>query len=154
MNRSVKVAHDIAELETLFPRVWRKVFPTLEKDPLGSLPVAQLRVVRVLNEGSKTVSELAGELQMSVSAVTHVLGRLEEKGIVVRQVSGDDRRRRLLELSAEAREAFDERKSCRVQRLAEISQGEHRELFAQLAHVLAELDTVLADSPTPLMEER
>lgn len=140
--------HDISELETLFPRVWRKVFPSVEEDPLGALPVAQLRIVRVLNEGSKTVSELATELQMSLSAVTHVLGRLEEKGIVLRQVAGEDRRRRVLELSPEAREAFALRKSCRVERLSQLAQGEHHGLFAQLTTVLAQLDSVLADGNT------
>jgi DNA-binding MarR family transcriptional regulator len=136
---------DIAELETLFPRVWRKVFPSVEEDPLGALPVAQLRIVRVLNEGSKTVSELAAELQMSASAVTHVLGRLEEKGIVLRQVAGEDRRRRVLELSAESREAFLQRKACRVQRLSKLAQGEHQKLFAELASVLSRLDSVLGE---------
>lgn len=153
MSLSRRKSEDIAELETLFPRVWRKVFPSLESDPLAALPVAQLRIVRVLNECSKTVSELAAELQMSVSAVTHVLGRLEEKGVVVRQVAGDDRRRRVLDLSAEAREAFNERKSCRVKRLSEISEGEHRELFTRLTQVLSELDSVLADSPTRPAED-
>ena len=153
MKQPVSSQREISELETLFPRVWRKVFPTIEQDPLGALPVAQLRVVRVLNEGSKTVSELAAELQMSVSAVTPVLGRLEEKGIVVRQVAGEDRRRRVLELSADAREAFAERKACRVQRLAQYAEGEHQELFAQLARVLAQIDQVLAENPPAPTED-
>jgi DNA-binding MarR family transcriptional regulator len=92
-----------ASLETLLPRLIRALFNPDPDDSLMELPVAQLRVMRTLTHGDRTVSELSEEFGLSMSACTQMVNRLESMGLVSRRGDEGDRRVRHIGLSEEGR---------------------------------------------------
>lgn len=64
-------------------RLWKSAGVTL----------TQLRILRVLREGSRSASELAQAAGLSAPSLTRVLDRLEELGLVARVADLADRRR-------------------------------------------------------------
>lgn len=107
-------------LEALWPVIARMLFRPADDDPLSELPVAQLRVIRVLALGSRTLSELAGELNLSMSAATQIANRLEEAGLVEKVGDSHDRRIRHLSLSERGTALMDARRQGRVDRVKQV----------------------------------
>jgi DNA-binding MarR family transcriptional regulator len=70
------------------------------KDPAAELPLAQLRVCRVLGDGRQSISAISRELGVSLSAVTQIADRLERSDLVERVADGGDRRVRCLRLTS------------------------------------------------------
>jgi DNA-binding MarR family transcriptional regulator len=68
-------------------------------DPAAELPLAQLRVCRVLSDGSQSISAISRELGVSLSAVTQIADRLERVHLVRRVTEDADRRIRCLQLT-------------------------------------------------------
>ena len=68
-------------------------------DPAVELPLAQLRVCRVLCDGRQSISAISRELGVSLSAVTQIADRLERANLVERVAGGVDRRIRCLQLT-------------------------------------------------------
>jgi DNA-binding MarR family transcriptional regulator len=56
--------------------------------------------LRSLHQRPKTLTELAGELGVSKQAAAKVVGEMEQRGLVEREPSPDDRRATLLRLSS------------------------------------------------------
>jgi DNA-binding MarR family transcriptional regulator len=106
------------ELEDKLPRVMRTLYRPDGADPLRDLPVAQLRLVRVLYPLGKSHSEASEELGISISAVTQVANRLEGLGLVQR-VEQADRRIKHLRLTAQGNTYMSNRIDFRVQRTME-----------------------------------
>jgi DNA-binding MarR family transcriptional regulator len=73
---------------------------TGSNDPAVELPLAQLRVCRVLCDGRQSISAISRELGVSLSAVTQIGDRLERAKLVERVADGGDRRVRCLQLTA------------------------------------------------------
>lgn len=88
-------------LEALLPLILRTIYPPREDDPFAELPLMQLRVIRTLSNGKRPMTELADELRMSASRLTHLVTRLEAVGLVRKQCHDADRRIKLVELSDE-----------------------------------------------------
>jgi DNA-binding MarR family transcriptional regulator len=103
-------------LENLFPRVQRALFHPDPEDPLRDLPLAQLRMMRLLFGSNRTPSELSVETGLSISAVTQLANRLEALGLVSRRVDEEDRRVRYLGLSPDGQAKMNERQKRRVER--------------------------------------
>ncbi len=82
----------------LLPALMRQ-FGTGKRDPAVELPLAQLRVCRILSEEAKSLSSLGRELGVSQSAMTQLADRLECAGLVQRVAKKDDRRIRRLQLT-------------------------------------------------------
>lgn len=108
------------ELETLLPQLMRSLYWRGERDAVMELPLAQLRVVKVLYEGDKTPTELADELRMSLSALTQLTHRLQESGWVERATDAADRRVKHLQLSSQGREWMDKRRAGRIDRVRQV----------------------------------
>ena len=109
------------ELTDLLPRVMRAIFTLDANDPTIDLPVAQLRLCNVLHEeGARTISVLARELQITVSAVTQLADRLESAGMVQRLAGKEDRRTRSLRLTARGADMLRARRRGRVRRAMEV----------------------------------
>jgi DNA-binding MarR family transcriptional regulator len=68
-------------------------------DPAAELPLAQLRVCRVLSDGPQSISAISRELAVSLSAVTQIADRLEKAHLVRRVTENADRRIRCLQLT-------------------------------------------------------
>src|SRR5207245_7427659 len=81
-----------ASLESLLPKLMRRLFTLDPSHPANELPVAQLRVCTILQSGPRTVSAIGEELRISVSAATQIADRLERSGLVERVAEPDDRR--------------------------------------------------------------
>lgn len=72
---------------------------TGSNDPAIELPLAQLRVCRVLCDSRQSISAISRELGVSLSAVTQIADRLERSNLVARVADGGDRRIRCLQLT-------------------------------------------------------
>jgi len=107
-------------LEELLPMVMRAVHRSDENDPLAELPIVQLRVLRVLESGSRTLSDLAHEMGMSLSGLSQVTHRMEMAGLLDRTEDEHDRRVRHVTVSAHAEELMRVRRACRTKRVAEV----------------------------------
>jgi DNA-binding MarR family transcriptional regulator len=94
------IVNDAARLEGLMPEIARNLF-TLESDhPALDMPMGQLRACAILYGGPQTLGALGERLRVSASAVSQLADRLERAGFVERVLEADDRRVRLLQLSA------------------------------------------------------
>ena len=107
-------------VEQIIPMIARRLFVIDPAHPLAEMPIAQLRLCSLLrSQESPTMSQVAEELRISVSAVTQLADRLERSGMVER-VSGAstsggerDRRARHLRLTERGRELMQSRSDLR-----------------------------------------
>jgi MarR family 2-MHQ and catechol resistance regulon transcriptional repressor len=103
-------------MEVQLPRVMRALFAADPKDPLVELQIAQLRMMRVLFLGDRTVSDLSEEFNLSMSACTQMVNRLESLGLVDRRGDVDDRRIRHIGLTDDGLMKMQARHKRRVER--------------------------------------
>ncbi len=126
-------------LEKLLPKLLRCLH-TPNDDPLAELPMTQLRIIRHLEETSLTPGALAAEMNTTLGAVTQIISRLEEAGLVIKSTDELDRRVRHLALSDRAKLLLEKRAQSRAQRasevLARMSPDERRDLMAALENLL------------------
>jgi DNA-binding MarR family transcriptional regulator len=87
-------------------------------DPAVHLPLAQLRVCRVLSDGSQSISAISRELGVSLSAVTQIADRLERAKLVRRVTENNDRRIRSLQLTARGETLLRLHDEERIRRMA------------------------------------
>ncbi len=87
-------------------------------DPAVELPLAQLRVCRVLGDGPRSISAISRELGVSLSAVTQIGDRLERAKLVRRVTEDNDRRVRCLQLTSHGETLLRLHDEERVRRMA------------------------------------
>jgi DNA-binding MarR family transcriptional regulator len=125
------------EFVVLLRQLIRQVFALDPEDPSTDLPVAQLRVCALLGDGPLTVTALAHELDISVSAATQVADRLEAAGLATRVTDQDDRRVRNLVLTPQGETLTHRRRTRRTQAartlLGRLAPEERREVLSALA---------------------
>jgi DNA-binding MarR family transcriptional regulator len=92
----------------------------LNNDVAGDLPLAQLRVCGILEEGPQSMSALSRELGVSLSAMTQIADRLERSQWVCRVAEGNDRRVRRLRLTPHGEDMMRARKKARVERVLSV----------------------------------
>jgi DNA-binding MarR family transcriptional regulator len=123
-----------ARLEALLSRITRGLYRLSDEDPFTELPIAQLRILRILFAEDRTPSELGHDLGLSVSAITQIANRLCTVGLVERRKDADDRRTRPLTLSEKGLQLMKRRRQHRVARvqsvLACIPEGRQEEILA------------------------
>jgi len=73
----------VALSEGILTRLWHE----------NDLTLVQLRVLRKLAREERTLGELGAEMSLSPTSMTRLIDRLEERGLVARERSLDDRRR-------------------------------------------------------------
>jgi DNA-binding MarR family transcriptional regulator len=88
------------------------------RDPVAGLPLAQLRVCRVLCDGPCSVSAISRALCISPSAVTQSADRLERAKLVRRVADHNDRRVRCLRLTARGESLLRRHDEERIRRAA------------------------------------
>jgi DNA-binding MarR family transcriptional regulator len=120
------LSEEAEAIASLMPKLARGLFPP-DHDPAADLPLAQLRVCGILNEGPKPMSTLGRELGVSLSAMTQIADRLERAALVRRVAEGSDRRVRCLQLTPQGESMMRRRQEARVRRI-----------LAVLAHVAPE----------------
>ncbi|HET6383799.1 MAG TPA: MarR family transcriptional regulator [Armatimonadota bacterium] len=139
-----------ALLECLLPRLMRRMF-TLDPDhPVNELPVGQLRLCSILQSGPRPMSALGDELRVSISSLTQLADRLEKAGLVERIHGCEDRRMKLLALTAEGEALMRSRQAGRIrgaaQVLAELPPGA-REKVLDTVRLL--LKVAISSQPAP-----
>lgn len=99
------IADDVREAIAAFLRLAAMV-ETMSGDLWQShqLTLTQARLLRVIREGPTAAGHLAGKLGLSAASLTRVLERLEERGLLERQVDRADRRRVTVSITARGRE--------------------------------------------------
>ncbi len=106
-------------LETLIPKLSRRLFAITSADPTAGLPASQLKICLLLQGGERCISEIAEEMTVTVSAITQLADRLENAGLVNRVVDKIDRRVKRLRLTEYGKSLLQARRDLRVQRVAE-----------------------------------
>lgn len=105
----------VAELEGLLPALMRRVFVLDTDTPLTELPLAQMRLLRLLDEQPNLrVSQAAAELGTTPSAVTQMCHRLAATGYLSRLDDSDDGRGKRLALSEKGAQLLEARKNKRL----------------------------------------
>jgi DNA-binding MarR family transcriptional regulator len=138
----------------LWPQIARLLFRLDINDPTSELPVAQMKVCSLLRDGARSMSSISAELGISVSAVTQLTDRLVHAGMVERLTEGEDRRVKILQLTAHAKESMDARRERRAdyvqQALMLLTPEESTKIVEMLDHLLQAGQALLPD----LTEER
>ena len=123
-------------LADLLPRINRRLLTIDSEDPAVELPVAQLRVCSILQDGPKAMSALSKEMGISLSAVTQIVDRLGKTGLVDRFAEPADRRVKCLRLTEHGVAVMKARRHRRAGRILSLLQllsyGERRSLVAGL----------------------
>lgn len=93
--------------EALFHLVWR--YRQQADQQLAPLGVNSLKalVLGMIEREKLHPKALAGALDLAPPAISHVLTELEEKGLIARSIDQRDRRRLVLELTAEGRRLLE-----------------------------------------------
>lgn len=99
-----KVVTLLSRLEEFFMETLRRLHLELAQHMVSGVTGGQFFVLKKINDrGSLTVSEVAGELGVSLSAITALADRLYKAGLVERRRDEKDRRLVWLELTREGR---------------------------------------------------
>ena len=138
--------HAVA-IESLLPEIARRLFTLEPGSPLAELTNPQLKLVSLLLTGRRTMTEVAAEMAISVSAATQLADRLERAGLVGRTAengeanNGGDRRLRYLALTQSGEELLSARQK---QRQARVTAVLSRLPAGDQAAIRAALETMLA----------
>ena len=91
-------------LEELFAHSPAKAMRYLRRWPGGALSLVHLNVLTILDtDGAQPMSSLAEALDVSQASATGIVDRMEQRGLVVRQRSAEDRRVTRVALTDEGR---------------------------------------------------
>ena len=137
-------------LESLLPKLGRALSIPQELDPLSELTPAQLRFVRAIRGEPRPLSEVAHELQMSLSAATQLAQRLEDQGLLQRLPDPEDKRVRRIGLSPEGEAKLEARRCLRLKSASIILQGLsqlHREQVIVALERLVQSDLGQSEKP-------
>lgn len=100
---------EVRELLLLMPRIVGRIKRTPVPDALRELDLAPRHLSllsMLLLDGPQTVSELAASLGLAPTTVSLIVGDLSRKGVLARREDEADRRRRIVDLSDDSREAI------------------------------------------------
>jgi DNA-binding MarR family transcriptional regulator len=129
-------AADMQELVQDILKQFQSVNAAAANGPHAALNVQELRVVEYLgNEGPRMMRELAGYLAVAVNSMTGIVDHLEQKGLVRRHRSEEDRRVVRVELTDLGRTTY--------QSLAELNMRLFRTMLGALTADEQEIFLVL-----------
>jgi len=121
------------------PTILRRLFTLGNAGVLADMPLAQLRLCSYLQDGPRSMSAVAEELDISTSAVTQIADRMERAGLVERIAAQCDRRLKHLHLTPHARELMKKRRDNRTRRAREALSKLPPVLRAELVEGLEQL---------------
>lgn len=119
ISEETHIMEQAARLEHLMPTILRRLFTLGNAGVLADMPLAQLRLCSYLQDGPRSMSAVAEELDISTSAVTQIADRMERAGLVERIAAQCDRRLKHLHLTPHARELMKTRRNNRTRRAHE-----------------------------------
>ncbi|GAA3394258.1 MarR family winged helix-turn-helix transcriptional regulator [Cryptosporangium minutisporangium] len=101
----------VRELLLVMPRVIGRIKRLAPPEQLRSAELAPRHLSLLsllLLDGAQAVSQLAERLEVAPTTVSLIVSDLSRKGVLVRREDDNDRRRRIVDISAEARPAIAE----------------------------------------------
>jgi len=98
----------LQELEEVFQEVARNISVKIFQDADRVLTHPQFFMLKHLGSGPATVSEVAEQLGVSLSAITSMADRMVKMGYLIRTRSESDRRLVMLELTENGRKVLEE----------------------------------------------
>lgn len=135
-----RTEENAARIEALLPQLMRTLFQPTEEDPISELPLAQLRLMRILHHSSFSGTEISAELNISPSAFCQLAHRLEEAGLICSKVDENDRRVKRHHLTDKGRSFMDQRqrdRRAKAQKVLEnLSPEEQEEVMKSLELLL------------------
>jgi len=141
--------HTASSLGILFRQVrdamWARMADELERQG-HSLTFSQYIALKRLAHGVAGASELARAADLNPGAMTRLLDRLEEKGLVRRRPVAGDRRAIEVELTAEGERIWSEVNRCGARVRALAMQGLSAEERAELTRLLEQVRDNLSPS--------
>lgn len=126
------------KLWTVLARSYSSVAAFAERsvasEDLGLSDFAVLEVL--LHKGPLTISAIGKKVLLANASMTSAIDRLEERGLVVRKAEEEDRRVRLIHLTAKGRALitamFDRHQRKLEALMADLSQAERQQLYRGL----------------------
>jgi DNA-binding MarR family transcriptional regulator len=101
----------VRELLLLMPRIIGRIkrIPPPEQLREAELAPRHLSLLSLLLlDGPQAVSELAERLEVAPTTVSLIVGELSRKGVVARREDEQDRRKRIIDIDPDAREAIEQ----------------------------------------------
>jgi DNA-binding MarR family transcriptional regulator len=139
LHEKTELAVQSQAVISLLPAVMRNLF-SMEDDLATELPLAQLRVCSILQEGPRPMSMLSREMGVTLSAMTQIADRLERSRLVTRVSEGTDRRVRCLQLTSHGEHLMHRRDEERLQSaeavLRQLSPSARSEMLKSLEMLL------------------
>lgn len=135
----MSVLDDAVQVESLLPSAMTLLFHVAGEDPLRHHSVGQVRLLRALAGGSKTATSLARSAGLSASSLTQMVSRLITAGLVEKRLDEQDRRVRVLALSATGRLLMESRRMMRVEAAIRIMEGMDEASRHRLIHCLRQV---------------
>lgn len=105
MNGSAKVVNEV--LVELFNDILTIEKGVIKNSPYNDLSVTEIHVLEAVGRTSRTMTDIATHLGITVGTLTTSINRLVKKGYVIRYRSKDDRRFVEIELTERGRLAYD-----------------------------------------------
>ena len=78
---------------------------SIEETGLGLTDFAALEAL--LHKGPLTITEIHGKVPLALGSMTAAIDRLEKKGLIIRTAARDDRRAKVLKLTAEGKRVVE-----------------------------------------------
>jgi len=124
------------QLESVLPRLMRRMFANTEADELADLSLAQLRILRAVLDSPHTAGEIVELLGYSPSALSQLTQRLVNAGFLFKSKDSQDARIKHLELTDKGRRLMEARRAARIEQaqrtLATLTDEEQQELLRLL----------------------
>ncbi|GAP63014.1 hypothetical protein ARMA_1437 [Ardenticatena maritima] len=108
-----------AHLINIVPPIMHAVSIEMRREATVGFQMAHYRLLRLIAQAPRTVSELAASQSVSVPTMSRSVSVLVERGLVRRVEDPHDRRRTLLEITDEGEALFERLRRQLQQRLAE-----------------------------------
>jgi DNA-binding MarR family transcriptional regulator len=108
----------------------------------AGMTLSQRRVLGRLKEGPRSAGEIATRLGISSPSLTRMLTKLEDRGLIARALDKGDRRRILVELTAQGQRAIEDHRvfaGTSLVRAAKNLSAEHQRNFIESVAALVRL---------------
>jgi DNA-binding MarR family transcriptional regulator len=108
----------------------------------AGMTLSQRRVLGRLKEGPRSAGEIATRLGIPSPSLTRMLTKLEDRGLIVRALDKGDRRRILVELTAQGQRAIEDHRvfsGTSLVRAAKNLSAEHQRNFIESVAALVRL---------------
>ncbi len=147
-----KAKGDEVELWRLMAESWKRLKRGAEKNLTRSgISVAELQILRVLREeGSSPMNRFSAETMLSQPTITGVVDKLEQRGLVERVRSREDRREVLIAITAAGNDSFVKGMDLHrefVARVFSVLEDDEADAVATLLKKLADASDAFASAP-------